>query len=270
MGGAAVTWALATDQASVNLRAPKNKTRRPVILNDANCDLVTTYRVIQEDTEALIAMLHHLERDTSESAYYALRASEPTDHIERAGRIIFLNQLGFNGLYRVNGKGKINVSYGKVQKATICDPAVIRACARWLRKVEVRSGSYVSALSDAMAGDVVYLDPPYIPLTRTANFSNYTPDGFLEMDQWALVGVVKGLIARGVRVMFSNSNAQLTRSIFGTDLNLFAVAAARKIGATQSSRASVKEVFGISYAPSMSRNPAALACLERLTFSSAH
>jgi hypothetical protein len=70
--------------------------------------------------------------------------------------------------------------------------------------------------------------------------------------------------------MFSNSNAELTRSIFGTDLNLFAVAAARKIGATKSSRASVKEVFGISYEPSMSRNPAALACLQRLTFSSAH
>ena len=150
-------------------------------------------------------------------------------------------------------------------KSSIFDPDLLRACAGWLQHVEVRSGSYVTALSDAKAGDVVYLDPPYIPLTPTASFSKYTKDDFLEMDQWALAGVVKGLIARGVRIIFSNSNAELTRSIYGAELSLFALSASRTIGASKSSRASVEEVLGISYDPSMSRNPAVLAQLHRLT-----
>ena len=79
MGGAALTWALATDQASAMLLAPKGKTRRPLVLNDANTDLVTTYRVIQDDPEALITMLRGLEHDTSASAYYNVRAREPTE-----------------------------------------------------------------------------------------------------------------------------------------------------------------------------------------------
>jgi DNA adenine methylase len=265
MGGAALTWALATDQASAMLLAPKGKTRRPLVLNDANTDLVTTYRVIQDDPEALITMLRGLEHDTSASAYYNVRAREPTDRIERAARTIFLNKLGFNGLHRVNGSGKYNVSYGKVMKSSIFDPDLLRACAGWLQHVEVRSGNYVTALSDARGGDVVYLDPPYIPLTPTAGFTAYTLNNFLEMDQWALAGVIRGLIARGVRVILSNSNAELTRSIYGTELNLFAVSATRKIGASKSSRAAVKEVLGISYDPTTSRNPAVLAKLHRLT-----
>jgi len=265
MGGAAVTWALATDVASKTMPATTRKNSRPIVLNDANADLATTYQVVQNNTEALINALCLLECDTSSTAYYAARANQPTDAIERAARTIFLNRLCFNGLYRVNTRGAFNVSYGKIPRASIHDAEVLRACATWLRNVEVRSGSYITALADAKAGDVVYLDPPYVPLSSTANFAKYTKDDFSEFDQWALAGVIKGLVARGVRVIFSNSNTELTRTIFGDDLNLYAVSASRSIGATKISRARVEEVLGISYAPRLARKPAMLLELQGLT-----
>jgi DNA adenine methylase len=265
MGGAAVTWALASDEASKSMTQTKRKRGRPIVLNDANADLATTYQVVQNDAKALIDALRLLERDTSETAYYAMRAARPTDAIERAARTIFLNQLCFNGLSRYNARGDFNVSYGKVARASIHDPKVLRACATWLRHAEVRSGSYVTALADAREGDVVYLDPPYIPLSPTASFANYTKDGFSEIDQWALAGVIKGLVARGVRVIFSNSNTELTRAIFGDDLNLYAVSASRSIAADGASRARVEEVLGISYSPLLARDPAMLLELRRLT-----
>jgi DNA adenine methylase len=265
MGGAAVTWALASDVASETMPPTRRKRGRPIVLNDANDELATTYRVVQNNTEALIDALRLLEANTSGTAYYAVRAAQPTDAIERAARTIFLNRLCFNGLYRVNARGEFNVSYGKVARTSICNAEVLRACATWLRHAEVRSGSYVTALADAREGDVVYLDPPYIPLSPTASFAKYTKDDFSERDQWALAEVIKGLVARGVRVIFSNSNTELTRTIFGSDLNLYALSASRSIAADKDSRARVEEVLGISYAPNLARDPAMLLKLRRLT-----
>ena len=270
MGEAAVTWALASDVARKTMPPTRRKGGRPIVLNDANAELATTYQVVQNNTEALIDALRLLEANTSGTAYYAVRAAQPTDAIERAARTIFLNRLCFNGLYRVSARGNFNVSYGKVARASICDAQALRACATWLRNAEVRSGSYVTALADAKEGDVVYLDPPYIPLSPTAGFAQYTKDGFSEIDQWALAGVIKGLIARGVRVIFSNSNTELTRTIFGDDLNLYAVSASRSIAADGASRARVEEVLGISYAPSLARDPALLLELRRLTTATPH
>jgi DNA adenine methylase len=116
-----------------------------------------------------------------------------------------------------------------------------------------------------VAGDVVYLDPPYIPLTVTASFSKYAKDDFKELDQWALRGVIDGLISRGVRVLFSNSNTDLTRLIFGKTLTLYAVSAQRSIGASSASRIKVQEVLGISYSPTEVRDPKSLKNLQKLT-----
>ena len=264
MGGGAVTWALACDPASTNLVPTTRKTGRPLVLNDVNPDLVVTYRVIQDDVESLIATLTALQADTSEAAYYKMRASEPTDPMDRAARFIYLNRLSFNGLWRVNSAGKNNVPYGKVARPVICDTGVLRACAGWLSHAEVRRGSFISAAADSRAGDVVYFDPPYVPLNATS-FSKYTKDDFSTLDQYALAGVIRGLIERGVRVVLSNSNTELTRQVYGADLHLFAVSASRSIAASGTSRARVEEVVGVSYDPALARDPSVLACLRRLT-----
>jgi len=265
VGGGAVSFALASDSASANLVATKRKTGRPLVLNDVNGDLINTYRVIQNDVDELIKLLVKLEKNTSKAAYYKARDRVPEDPIEQAARIVFLNKLSFNGLHRVRGDGKFNVPYGQVAKSSIYSDSVLRACSAWLSHAELRSGNYTAAVSDAVAGDVVYLDPPYIPLTVTASFSKYAKDDFKELDQWALRGVIDGLISRGVRVLFSNSNTDLTRLIFGKTLTLYAVSAQRSIGASSASRIKVQEVLGISYSPTEVRDPKSLKNLQKLT-----
>jgi DNA adenine methylase len=264
VGGGALTWALASSAAGQSLKPTKRKTGRPLVLNDVNDDLINVYRAVQGDVASLTARLTVLEVDTSEAAYYAARAATPSDPIERAARTIFLNKLSFNGLHRVNAKGAFNVPYGKAAKDSIYSAENLRACSAWLSRAEIRSGGYTTAVADAKSGDVVYFDPPYIPLTVTSNFSKYAKDDFLEMDQWALAGVVRGLIDRGVRVIFSNSNTDLTRRIFDEHLNLYAVSATRSIGASSSTRKRVEEVLGTSYAPSLASDPAMLVAQRRL------
>ena len=112
---------------------------------------------------------------------------------------------------------------------------------------------------------MVYFDPPYIPLSATASFSKYAQDDFRELDQWALNGVIHGLVKRGVRVMLSNSNTPKTVEIFGSELNLFAVKAHRSIGASAASRVRVEEVVGVSYDTSKATNPDVFTSLRQLS-----
>jgi len=264
-GGAALTWALSGHACAASLKASGRKRGRPVVINDVNPELVVTYRTVQSDVEALIVELTALTGDTSGDRYYEVRGSDPSSDVERAARMIFVNRLSFNGLYRVNGSGKSTVPYGKVAKPVICDPELLRRCSRWLAHIEIREGSVVAAVADATVGDVVYLDPPYIPLTPTASFSKYAADDFREMDQWSLAGLIRGLTSRGVRVLFSNSNTALTRAIYGEELNLFAISASRSISASAASRKSVEEVLGVNYSIDLAADPKTFSGLRLLT-----
>jgi DNA adenine methylase len=129
------------------------------------------------------------------------------------------------------------------------------AVGEWLKKVIIRNGSYTSALEDAEFGDVVYLDPPYIPLSLTSSFSRYAKDDFLEVSQFALAGVIRGLTARGVRVVFSNSYTPTTMKIFGDVMDLRVIDVTRSISAKSSSRGVVQEVIGINFDLSECRDP---------------
>jgi len=263
VGGGAVMFSLASHQTAVQLGAPRRKRNLPLVINDVNEDLVATYRTIRENVDDLVSELRIEAKAITAADYYKMRDRAVSTDLERAVRMIYLNRLSFNGLYRVNSAGKFNVPYANLANPTVLDEARLRACSMWLKQVEIRNGSYVAAVTDAKAGDVVYLDPPYIPLTPTASFSKYAKDDFKEYDQWALAGTIRGLIANGVRVMFSNSNTELTRTIFGKDLTLYAISASRSISASAASRGSVEEVLGISYSPAKAADPAVLRALRK-------
>lgn len=239
-GGLAFTF-------SLHERPMPRRGRAPIVVNDTNPELIAAYRSVRDHTEDLIGALTELAKDTSADRYYEVRDWEPDTELERGARMIYLNRLSFNGIHRVNKSGKFNVPYGKLANPTVCDTELLRACATMLAHVEIRYGSYVTALADAREGDVVYLDPPYIPLTPTASFTSYAVDGFGELDQYALAGTIRGLIARGARVILSNSDTPATRAIFGADLDLRTISVARSVGASAASRARVDEVIGTSY-----------------------
>src|SRR6478609_5947503 len=86
------------------------------------------------------------------------------EQVEMAALFIFLNKVGFNGMYRENGYGLYNIPPGKtVTEPTIFDGALLRNLSRTWREHDVRFAccNFVEALKDAKEGDFIYLDPPY-------------------------------------------------------------------------------------------------------------
>ena len=176
--------------------------RRAIVLADVNPDLIGCYRMLRDRPEAVIRALNGLARGYRISGtdhYYEVRdtrfnplraalqarASAPGDVADMytpglAAMLIFLNRTGFNGLFRLNRSGGFNVPAGRYTNPRICDEAHLRSVAAALATpgVTIALQPFDRTLDDAGAGDFVYCDPPYAPLSRTSSFANYTADGF--------------------------------------------------------------------------------------------
>jgi len=216
-------------------------------INDVNPDLVLAYTAIRDDVENLMRELDKMSKKKDRAEFEAVRASSPRTDLRRASRFIYLNKTCFNGLWRVNSKGGFNVPFGKLKNPRIYDRDNLLLVSERLRGATITNTTFANAVAPARKGDLVYFDPPYIPLNATSSFAQYAKDGFGEMDQHALAGVIKGLTDKGVHVILSNSDTPLTREIFGDVLTLRQVDMARSISAQASSRGTVKEVIGVNF-----------------------
>lgn len=224
------------------------------VLNDQNAELVNLYRVVRDFPEELMTWLSATEaryEQAPAAVYESIRnpnpilAKELSDPIAQAGRFIFLNKAGFNGLYRVNRKGGFNVPWGKRLTLRTHDPENIRACAEVLNGVTLKQGDFADVCQTAGEGDLVYLDPPYIPLTPTSSFTTYTKEGFNLQDQQRLVRLVEELTARGASVVVSNSDTPLTRELYG-DFEIHEIQARRNINSKGDRRGPVGELIVVN------------------------
>ena len=198
------------------------------VLNDLNRDLVAVYEAVRDDVEALIGALTGLSEaylaagdDQRSEFYYAQRSLRAGDPVERAARFIFLNKTCFNGLYRVNRRGEFNVPHGKYKTPRILDEPGLRAAAAALRNVEVTSMDFGEALAAPQAGDFVYLDPPFEPLSKTSSFTGYTQGSFGREEQQRLKWAIDELTERGARVMLSNSAQDYILGLYSADRGPF-------------------------------------------------
>ena len=216
-------------------------------LSDWNPELVHLYTVIRDDVEGLIADLGRHMHDRT--YYYAVRAIDPEtlSPIERASRTIFLNRTCFNGLYRVNQRGLFNVPFGKYDNPTLCPTDRLRAAAKALEGVSIAQGDFEAAVAEAKRGDFVYFDPPYVPLTPTASFTNYTSSSFGVEAQRRLAQVFTDLGKRGVRCLLSNSDTPLVRELYAGH-HIDGVLAPRAISRDGEGRKAVGEVLVRNYA----------------------
>lgn len=231
-GGAALFFSLRPERA---------------VLGDVNADLIGAYRVAADQHEKLLSVLEHHRANHCADWYRQTREdwnanAYATDSVARAATFIYLNRTCFNGLWRVNRAGEFNVSMGRYKDpfAGIADR--IRAASPAIVRAEIRHGDYRETLLDVEAGDFVYLDPPYDPVTPTANFRSYTSDGFTAEDQATLAEAVRALIARGVRVMASNSNTPYVRRLYA-GLRIDVVECPRAINSDAARRGKVGEVI---------------------------
>jgi len=217
------------------------------MLSDVNAEIVGCYIAVRDEVEKLIRALKRHRYDADH--YYAVRDTNPADlsPVERAARTIFLNKTGFNGLYRVNRSGKFNVPFGRYARPLICDEDNLRACSKALALVDLRVCDFEEAALRANAGDFVYFDPPYVPVSRTATFTAYAPGGFGQDAQVRLADLFGRLAARGVHVLLSNSDVPATRKLYA-GYRVETVKASRAINSNASRRGPVSEVLVMSMA----------------------
>lgn len=195
------------------------------ILNDLNKYLIGTYEIIRDNPVGLIKKLkninevyHSLPSIEAKSNYYydarnRYNRMRSTD-LDKAALFIFLNKAGYNGMYRENSKGEYNIPFGKHEKCLICDEDNLLRVSHDLKDIKFTSTDYKNALKEAKKGDLVYLDPPYIPISKTSSFTQYQKEGFSFEEQIKLKEIALELHKKGCYVVISNSSCKKSKDLY--------------------------------------------------------
>lgn len=215
-------------------------------LNDCNSELVNAYKIVKENPNELLEELSSGKYENQLELFYKIRAETPTSPVAAAARFIFLNKTAFNGLYRVNSKGGFNVPFGKYSNPKIADKATIFSASKALQYDEISCLDFEEAVANAQKKDFVYFDPPYVPLSKTSRFTQYTPGSFSEKDQERLFNCFKRLDKKGCFVMLSNSDSPLVEELY-KEYNTGIVMAGRAINCKAMGRGKIKEALITNY-----------------------
>ena len=226
---------------------------RRALVNDLNQDLITVYRVIKENADALI---EHLSRHENTPEYfYRIRdldrdreAYAALSDVEKASRLLYLNKTCYNGLFRVNASGAFNSPYGHYRRPNIVNEQTIRGVSRYFNSCDITffSEDFAAVLDRVPRGGFVYLDPPYDPVSDTASFTGYNRGGFGREEQVRLKACCDALTARGVRFLLSNSATPFIRELYSS-YHVSIVQARRAVNSVASRRGAIEEVLVHNY-----------------------
>jgi DNA adenine methylase len=221
------------------------------VLSDLNPHLILTYEVIRDSPTDLMRLLDELystmvslpHRESQKEFYLSTRASRPKEPIERAARFIFLNKTAFNGLYRENSRGEFNVSFGcKDGVPLLYDRLNLLAVSEYQSTVTLLCAPYQDILGLVRNEDFVFLDPPYHPVSVTANFTAYTAGGFSWLDQIELAAHCDEIHNNGSYFVLTNSYCDETIELYGRAWT-HPIEMGRSISAKLCGRGKVKEVL---------------------------
>lgn len=254
------------------------------VILDINPELILTYKVLQKRPDDLIAELQALRREfhqcetplQREALFYRKRNQfneqrVAMDHkhfddawITRAALLIFLNKTCFNGLFRLNRGGGFNVPFGQYKKPVIFTEKNIRDAHQALQNTHIKCGDFNKSRPYVTPGAVIYLDPPYRPLNRTSNFTDYSTQGFTDHDQRRLSKFFRDMDQRGASLILSNSdprNANHDDHFFDElyqGYSILRVRAYRSINCISAGRGKINEIlvtnspppeFGAAFSP---------------------
>ena len=222
-------------------------------INDVNHELIRVYTVIKNDVDALIEQLKQFQNNKDQ--FYEIRSWDRNkdkythlSDIEKAARIIYLNKTCFNGLFRVNASGEFNVPFGNYANPNIVNEPVLRAISFYFNNSEIvfNAVDYAEILKNLPDNAFVYLDPPYDPVSVTANFTGYTKDGFSRDEQIRLRKCCDELNERSIKFMLSNSATDFIYDQY-SKYNIEIISAKRLVGADASKRGRIQEVIVRNY-----------------------
>jgi len=226
---------------------------RVACVNDINIELMQMYEVVRDNVEELIDILGRHPND--EEHFYAVRDWDrdkerynQLSKIERVARIIYLNKTCYNGLFRVNNAGEFNTPFGYYKKPNIVNAPTLKAVSNYFRQAQItfESTDYANVLKDIKKGTFVYLDPPYDPVSDTANFTGYAKGGFNREEQIRLRECCDILDRRGIKFMLSNSATDFIKEQYSA-YNITIVKAKRAINSNAAKRGQVDEVVVTNY-----------------------
>jgi len=226
------------------------------VINDLNYDLILSYEAIKNNVSELIEYLKEHDENNSKEYYYDIRSAdrdgryEEMSKTQKAARLMYMLRVNFNGLYRVNSKGQFNTPYGKYKNPKIVDEELLYAISEYLNtnNIQILNTSFENAVKDAQAGDFVYLDPPYVPLSASSSFTAYTSNGFGYKEQILLRDTFVDLDNRGCFVMLSNSSAELVYELYKDyEKTTLEVSANRMINSNAKKRGGVTELLIKNY-----------------------
>ena len=219
------------------------------LLADSNPHLIRLYRILQQEGEVFIDYCEELftPDNNEESVYYDMRAqfNETGDERLQSALFVYLNRHCYNGLCRYNSKGRFNTPFGRYKRPYF-PRRELTAFHRRSASATFAPAHYAETLDRVRKGDVVYCDPPYIPLSRTANFTDYFAGGFGEQDQVDLADHAARLARRGIQVVISNHNTAFICDLYmdaGAAMRRFQVQ--RSISCQGGNRTKVGEILAV-------------------------
>ena len=184
------------------------------LLTDSNPDLITLYQTLKREGQQFIDYCTQFftSRHNRPETYYALR--EEFNHTEdvprKAALFIYLNRHGYNGLCRYNAKGRFNVPFGRYKRPYFPAQEMLYFH-RKARRATFRQRDFQSVIAQARPGDVIYCDPPYVPLSASANFTSYSASGFDLASQTRLTQAAARAARKGIPVLISNHDTPFTQ-----------------------------------------------------------
>ena len=228
---------------------------KKAVINDTNEQLINVYRQLKADPRAVIRAVNELDQagKCDKDFYLEIRArynEKISNHeldAECAGLMIWINKHCFNGLYRVNSKGLFNVPYNNKQLGKSIDEANLMSIGYYLEhsQVDILCDDFEVACEQVKKGDFVYFDSPYVPVSETASFTDYTKDGFSLEDHKRLAELFKRLDGIGAKVMLSNHDVELVHELYD-GYNIECVDVKRNINSDAKKRVG-KEVIITNY-----------------------
>lgn len=219
------------------------------VVNDLNIELINVYQVIKDNVNELITELK-LHKNTADY-FYNLREIDRDPNaffklspVQKAARVIYLNKTCYNGLYRVNRAGEFNTPFGNYKRPNIVNETTLRAVSRYFNRAEIAffATDFELILTKPQASDFVYLDPPYDPVSDTANFTGYSQSGFDQKEQLGLKKACDRLNKRDVKFLLSNSATDFILDLY-KDYQIEIIQAKRPINSNGKKRGEVAEVL---------------------------
>ncbi len=187
------------------------------LLCDSNPDLITLYTLLKAEGADFISMVRPLfnERNNTPERYYDLRDefNACQDQPRRAALFVYLNRHGYNGLCRYNAKGGFNVPFGRYKRPYFPEKEML-TFHRKAQRARFKHQDFTATMKSCKTGDVVYCDPPYLPLSPSSNFTSYSAGGFNMAQQRQLAELSSRCAAKGVPVLISNHNTPEARTIY--------------------------------------------------------